>query len=108
MVVATELQANIDFYAGNLEDRGGYWVVAANEFKAQAATATTYDEVYTAYLLVFNRYQGRVTAPEPLPTIPGVTPVLPGEPAAKWPWGWLLVVLGAVFVLPKVFKKKKR
>lgn len=93
--MATELQANIDFYAWNLEERGGYWVVAANEFRAQAAAAVTFDEVYTAYLVVFNRYQGRVTAPEPLPTI------------AKWPWGWLLVVLGAVFVLPKVFKKKR-
>ena len=107
MVVATELQANIDFYAWNLEERGGYWVDAANEFRAQAAAATTSEEVYTAYLVVFDRYQGRVKAPEPLPTLPGLHPVLPEAPT-KWPWGWLLVVIGAVLVLPKVFKKKKR
>ena len=87
-------QANIESYAGDFERRGGIWLQAAQELRAQAIVGA---DNYALYMEIFNRYVGYSQAGTTPPPLPQATQGIP----------WLLLGIGAIALAWRAVRKKK-
>lgn len=96
----------LKFYFNDLNNRGSPWTEGAKELSRQweQGTITTDDDIYAAYLIIYNKYANTSFVP-PVEKVPIVTPTIPsnlpppqtlGEVLSKYgPW----VAIGGVVIL---------